>query len=121
MKLYKLLFIPFLFLPALLFSQVSDEAQMLYEEGDYSKAKILLEKELEENPSDATISYLLGISSMHIGDVENAEQMLLSAKKKKINDATLYLGRLYAIQYKFDEAEKEFAAYEKAMRRNSDA
>ena len=121
MKLYKLLFIPFLFLPALLFSQVSDEAQMLYEEGDYSKAKILLEKELEENPSDATISYLLGISSMHIGDVENAERMLLSAKKKKINDATLYLGRLYAIQYKFDEAEKEFAAYEKAMRRNSDA
>lgn len=31
------------------------------------------------------------------------------------------MGRLYAIQYKFDEAEKEFAAYEKAMRRNSDA
>ncbi len=121
MKLYKLLFIPFLFLPALLFSQVSDEAQMLYEEGDYSKAKILLEKEFEENPSNATITYLLGMSAMHIGDVENAEQMLLAAKKKRINDATLYLGRIYAMQYKFDEAEKEFAAYEKAMRRNSDA
>lgn len=121
MKLYKLLFIPFLLLPALLKSQVSEEAQNLYDEGDFSQAKVLLEKEFEENPSNATITYLLGMSAMHIGDVENAEQMLLAAKKKRINDATLYLGRIYAMQYKFDEAEKEFAAYEKAMRRNSDA
>ena len=121
MKLYKLLFIPFLLLPALLKSQVSEEAQNLYDKGDFSQAKVLLEKELEENPSNATITYLLGMSAMHIGDVENAEQMLLSAKKKKVNDATLYLGRLYAMQYKFEDAEKEFAAYQRAMRRNNDA
>ena len=121
MKLYKLLFIPFLLLPALLKSQVSEEAQNLYDEGDFSQAKVLLEKEFEENPSNATITYLLGMSAMHIGDVENAEQMLLAAKKKRINDATLYLGRIYAMQYKFDDAEKEFTAYEKAMRRNNDA
>ena len=121
MKLYKLLFIPFLLLPALLKSQVSEEAQKLYDEGDFSQAIVLLEKELEENPSNATISYLLGMSAMHIGDTDKSEQMLLSAKKKKVNDATLYLGRLYAMQYKFDDAEKEFTAYQRAMRRNNDA
>ena len=121
MKLYKLLFIPFLLLPAVLLSQVSEEAQKLYDEGDYRQAKTLLENELEENPSDASISYLLGMSAMHIGDIEIADQMLNTAKKKRINDATLYLGRLYAMQYKFDDAEKEFTAYQRAMRRNSDA
>ena len=121
MKLFRLLFIPFLFLPALLISQVSEEAQKLYDKGDYSQAKVLLEKDLEESPSNATISYLLGMSAMHIGDIENAEQLLISAKKKKVNDATLYLGRLYAMQYKFEDAEKEFAAYQRAMRRNNDA
>ena len=121
MKLYKLLLIPFLLLPAVLLSQVSEEAQKLYDEGDYRQAKTLLENELEENPSDASISYLLGMSAMHIGDIEIADQMLNTAKKKRINDATLYLGRLYAMQYKFDDAEKEFTAYQRAMRRNSDA
>lgn len=121
MKLYKLLLIPFLLLPAVLLSQVSDEAQKLYDEGDYRQAKALLENELEENPSNASISYLLGMSAMHIGDIEIADQMLNTAKKKRINDATLYLGRLYAMQYKFDDAEKEFTAYQRAMRRNNDA
>ncbi len=38
-----------------------------------------------------------------------------------MNDATLYLGRLYAMQYDFANAEKEFKLYERAMRRNKEA
>lgn len=121
MKLYTVLFIAILLFPALLKSQVSEEAQRLYDEGKYSQAKVLLERDVEKNPSNTALQYLLGMTAMWTGDVETAEASLSFAKKKRMNEATLYLGRLYAIQYKFDAAEKEFAAYQKAMRRNKEA
>lgn len=121
MNLYKLLFITFLLFPTLLISQVSEEAESLYNEGKYSQAKALLEKELEESPSNATVNYLLGVSAMHTGDIATAEESLKLAKKGRVQDATLYLGRLYTMLYKFDDAEKEFTAYQRAMRRNKEA
>ena len=121
MKLYTILFITFLLFPALLKSQVSEEAQRLYDEGKYSQTKAILEKDVEEDPSNTDTQYLLGVAAMRTGDVKTAEESLSFAKKKRMNDATLYLGRLYAMQYKFDEAEKEFTAYQRAMRRNKEA
>lgn len=121
MKIYRFILLAILIFPSLLFSQVSEKAQKLYDKGEYIQAKLLLEKSLEENPSDASINYLLGMAALHTGDIVTAEQSLTLAKKKRVNDATLYLGRLYVIQYKFADAEKEFAAYEKAMRRNKEA
>ena len=121
MNLYRLIFTAFLFIPALLISQVSEEAEKLYNEGKYSQAKVLLEKDLEESPSNATVNYLLGMSAMHTGDIATAEESLKLAKKRRVHDATLYLGRLYAMLYKFDDADKEFTAYQRAMRRNKEA
>ncbi|MDD2474953.1 MAG: tetratricopeptide repeat protein [Dysgonamonadaceae bacterium] len=121
MKLYRFIILIILLLPTLLFSQVSEEAKKLYDEGKYRQAKLAFEKNLEDDPTNSTISYLLGMAAMHTGDIETAEQALTFAKKKRVHDATLYLGRLYAIQYKFEEAEKEFVAYQKAMRRNEEA
>ncbi len=121
MKLYTVLFITFLLFPTLLKSQVSEEAQRLYNEGKYSQAKVLLEKDVEDNPSNTALQYLLGMTALRTGDVETAETSLSFAKKKRMNEATRYLGRLYAMQYKFDEAEKEFTAYQRAMRRNKEA
>lgn len=111
----------FLFFPTLLFSQVSEEAQKLYDEGNYSQAKLALEKDFEEAPTHTTVNYLLGMAAMHVGDVETAEQALTFAKNKRVQDATLYLGRLYALQYKFEAAEKEFAAYQRLKRRDEEA
>ncbi len=121
MNLYRILFITLLLFPALLKSQVSEEAQKLYDEGKYSQAKLLLEGDVEENPSNTASQYLLGLTAMQTGDMETAEQSLKFAKTKRVNDATLYLGRLFTMQYKFVDAEKEFTAYEKAMRRNKEA
>ena len=104
-----------------LFGQVSEEAQKLYDTGDYYKAKIALEKDLQNDPANTSINYLLGLTSLKTGDVQTAEKTLTFAKNKKNQDATLYLGRLYAMQYKFKEAEKQFEAYQKAMRRNKEA
>ena len=111
----------FLMFPAWLFSQVSDEAQTLYDDGNYSQAKLALEKDFEESPTNTSVNYLLGMSAMHTGDVETAKEALTFAQKKKVHDATLYLGRLYAMQYKFDAAEKEFTAYQKVKRRDKEA
>ena len=121
MKLYKLTFLIFLFFPPLLFSQVSEEAQALYDQGKYRQAKLLLEKELEEKPTDAYINYWLGRASLYTGDLETAEKSLSQAKRRSYHDATLYLGRLYAMQYNFEAAEKEFTAYRRVRRRNKES
>ncbi|MDD3726811.1 MAG: tetratricopeptide repeat protein [Dysgonamonadaceae bacterium] len=121
MKLYKLIFLMILFFPAWAFGQVSEEAMKLFEEGNYEQAKSVLKIDFENDPADATINKLLGIAALKTGDIETAEHSLTVASKKRIHEATLYLGRLYAMQYKFDDAEKQFAAFEKAMRRNKEA
>ncbi|HTN68724.1 MAG TPA: tetratricopeptide repeat protein [Dysgonamonadaceae bacterium] len=121
MKLYKFFFLALLFVPTLLLSQVSEEAQKLYDEGDYSQAKMVLEKDLEENPTNVAVNHLLGIAALKTGDIETAEEALGIASKKRVHEATLYLGRLYAMQYKFDEAEKQFNTYQRAMRRDKEA
>lgn len=121
MRLYTLIFLATMLFPTLLMSQVSEDAQKLFDAGKYSQAKQLLEKELEENPSNVSINYLLGRTALYTGDIETAKQTLTLAKNKRMNDATLYLGRLYAMQYDFANAEKEFKLYERAMRRNKEA
>ena len=121
MKFYTLILLATMLFPTLLMSQVSEDAQKLFDAGKYSQAKQLLEKELEENPSNVSINYLLGRTALYTGDIETAKQTLTLAKNKRVNDATLYLGRLYAMQYDFANAEKEFKLYERAMRRNKEA
>ena len=69
MKFYTLILLVTMLFPTLLMSQVSGDAQKLYDEGKYSQAKELLEKELEENPSNASISYLLGRAAVYTGDI----------------------------------------------------
>ena len=110
-----------MFFPTLLFSQVSEEAQTLFNQGNYSQAKELLEAELIEKPTDAYINYWLGRASLYTSDLKTAEKSLTQAKSRRYHDATLYLGRLYALQYKFDAAEKEFADFERIKRRDKEA
>lgn len=121
MRLYTLILLVTMLFPSLLMSQVSEDAQKLYNEGKYNQAKELLEKELEENPSNAFINYLLGRVSLDTGDIATAKQTLTLAKKKRVHNATLYLGRLYAIQYDFTSSEKEFKLFERAKRRDKEA
>lgn len=121
MKFYTLILLATMLFPTLLMSQVSEDAQKLYDEGKYSQAKELLEKELEENPADASINYLLGRVALHTGDIAIAKQTLSLAKKKRVHNATLYLGRLHAMQYDFTNAEKEFKLFERAKRRDKEA
>lgn len=121
MKFYRLILLAIIFSPTLIIGQVSEEAQKLFDAGEYKQAKQLLENDLEESPSNTAINFLLGRAALHTGDIETAHQSLTLAKKNKVQDATRYLGRLYAIQYKFDDAEKEFKLYERAKRRNKEA
>lgn len=110
-----------LFLPAWAFGQVSEEAVKLFDEGNYEQAKSALKTDLENDSTNATIHKMLGIAALKTGDVKTAKESLTVASKKNIHEATLYLGRLYAMQYRFDDAEKQFAAFERAMRRNKEA
>ena len=121
MKIYKLIILTLLFFPTVLLSQVSEEAQNLFDQGKYKQAKELLEKDLKDSPANASVNYLLGRAALYTGDLKTANEALTLAKSKRYHDATLYLGRLQAIQYKFDAAEKEFVAYERVKRRDKEA
>ena len=121
MRLNTLILLTVLLFPTLLFSQISEEAAKLFEEGEYEQAKSVLRIDVENDPANASIHKMLGIAALETGDIETAEESLTIASKKRIHEATLFLGRLYAMQYKFDEAEKQFTAFERAMRRNKEA
>ena len=121
MKLYKLIFLMILFFPAWLSGQVSEEAMSFFNAGKYEEAKSALKIELEKDPANTTINKMLGIAALETGDIETATNSLTIASKKNVHEATLYLGRLSAMQYKFEDAEKHFKAFEKAMRRNKEA
>ena len=102
-------------------AQSLDEAKEWYLEGRYADALPVFQREYQDNPNNASINQWLGVSLYETGRILEAKEYLEFASSKKINEAYLYLGKLYVKMYRFDEAEKEFEKYQRANRRNNDA
>ena len=122
----KLRYISFLILlgvfqQQLLWAQTLDDAKAWYLEGKYAEALPIFKAEYQENPKDAPLNQWLGVSLYKTGRLTEAEQYLKFASERKIPEAYLSLGELYAKLYRFEEAEKEFEKYQRANRRNSEA
>lgn len=103
-------------------AQTLDEARELYKIGEYSKALPIFELELNMKPTDPALNQWYGVCLYETGgDLKKAEECLLIASKKGIQDAPLYLGRMYTKLYRFDEASKEYEKYAKLKRRDKEA
>ncbi len=110
-----------LIVPVLSMGQSVDEAKRWYLEGNFAAAKPVFEAEYRVNSSNAQLNQWLGVIAFTEGDFQKARQYLEFASQKNIPESYLYLGQLYTKTYRFADADKEFARYEKANRRNKEA
>ena len=121
MKLQHIILIVLLIVPAYISGQSLNDAKKWYQEGNYEEAKPVFEEAYEKTPNNAELNHWLGVIAFNEGKYLKSQKFLEFASQKKITEAYLYLGQLYGLLYKFDDAEKEFVKYEKAQRRNKAA
>ena len=101
------------------YAQTLPEAKELYLKGEYAKALPVFEAEYNAKPTDASVNHWYGVCLFETGgDLVKAEECLLVASKKNIQDSFLYLGRIYIRDYRFTEAEEAFDKYEALLKKN---
>lgn len=104
------------------FSQTLTEAKEFYLQGEYAKALPIFEAEYNAKPDDASLNQWYGVCLLQTGgNIHKAEECLLVASKKRIPESFLYLGQLYAQEYKFSESEDSFSKYEATLKKKDDA
>jgi hypothetical protein len=118
------LFLTIGYIPAI-FSQTLAEAKEFYLQGEFAKALPIFEAEYNAKPDDANLNQWYGVCLLQTeGNLYKAEECLLTASKKKIPESFLYLGQLYAQEYRFAESENAFNSYEaslKTLKKKDDA
>jgi len=88
----------------LLNAQTLVQAKALFEEGKYSEVLPAFEKYVKRNPSNAQLNYYVGTCLFETNHPENAEPFLKKSADRGFTDACLYLGRLAADKYLYDDA-----------------
>lgn len=122
MKLHLITYIlVFAFATAFTQGQTLDDAKRMYLEGNYAAALPIFRAEYAVAPDNATLNQWLGASLFETGRWTEAEKYLAFAAQKNIPEAYIYLGELYTMMYRFADAEREFAKYQRAKRRDKAA
>lgn len=104
------------------FSQTLPEAKELYLQGKYKEALPIFEAEYRNKPTDPNLNQWYGACLFETGrDLQKAEECLLEASKKRIQDSYFYLGQLYTHTYRFTEASEAFNKYETMLKKKDDA
>jgi hypothetical protein len=102
-------------------AQTLDDAKKNFGEKRYAEALPVFQSEYALSPDNAQLNLWLGVCLYETGKIQQSEKYLAFAAKKNIPEAHLYLGQLFTLMYRFGDAEKEFALYEKAKRRDKEA
>lgn len=97
-----------------------EEAQYYFDNKEFEKAYVLYDQLLEKSPKDLDFKFKLGLCCLNYPErKERAIAIFEDIKnKEKVRDASFYLGRAYHLNYRFEEAIKEFEEF-KLNNRNS--
>ncbi|MBC7864124.1 MAG: hypothetical protein IAF38_14200, partial [Bacteroidia bacterium] len=94
------------------------QAQIFYEEEDYGAAYKLYSTLLANYPKDAKYQYRVGVCILFVGDEKGDRKKAipyLEFAKKKIaeldKEVVFYLGKAYHLNYRFDEALRNYSEY----------
>ncbi|MDR2816095.1 MAG: hypothetical protein LBB62_05265, partial [Proteiniphilum sp.] len=87
--------------------QTLDDARTRYLEGRYAEALPVFQAEYLNNPDNPSVNQWLGVSLYETGRIIEAQKYLEFASERKIPEAYIYLGELYTMLYRFEDAEKE--------------
>lgn len=101
--------------------QTLDDARTRYLEGRYAEALPVFQAEYLNNPDNPSVNQWLGVSLYETGRIIEAQKYLEFASERKIPEAYIYLGELYTMLYRFEDAEKEFEKYQHAKRKEREA
>lgn len=94
-----------------LHAQSLDQAKKLYNEGQYAEAKPAFERLVQRVPSNSSYNHWYGVCCFETGDYETAEKHLAIAVKRKVQESYRYMGDLYFMTYRFEEAEEMYEEY----------
>ena len=94
----------FLLTAAMATAQTLNQARTWFNNGQYAEAKPVFKKLVKQAPSNASYNFWYGACCYETGEPKEAQPYLEKSAEKKVINAYLYLGKLYATQYRFDDA-----------------
>ena len=94
-----------------LHAQSLDQAKKLYNEGQYAEAKPAFERLVQRVPSNSSYNHWYGVCCFETGDLETAEKHLAIAVKRKVQESYRYMGDIYYLTYRFEEAVDMYDEY----------
>lgn len=99
-------------------AQTLDEAKKMYLEGRYAESKPVFEKYVTSSPNNASYNQWYGTCLLETGELDKAQKHLEFAASKKVVGAHLSLGKLYFLQYRFDDSLESYETYEKMVQKD---
>lgn len=88
-----------------------DEAKKLYLSKQYAKALPELEKAYKSDPKSPAYNQWYGNCLLETGKLADSEKYLQYAASKNVQEASRSLGKLYFLQYKFEESADSYQKY----------
>ena len=92
-------------------AQTSKQAEKLFNNGDYQKAKEAYSKLIRTAPSNAGYNFFLGASLYELGEKDAAQPYLEKSAQRKYINAYRYLGKLYADLHRYDDAIENYETH----------
>lgn len=93
-------------------AQTLNEAKELYKQGKFAKVLPVFESEYHAKPADPSLNQWYGVCLFETGgNMKKAEECILFASTKGIQDSFFYLGQIYMRQFRIEEADAAFEKY----------
>lgn len=93
-----------LFIAGISSAQTLGEAQKMFLNGEFAKAKPVFQRLVKQAPSNANYNFWYGACCYETGELEESIPYLEKSAARKVINAYLYLGKAYFDSYRFDEA-----------------
>ena len=97
--------------PAVISAQTLEQAKAFFLKKEYDKAKPVFLKYVKGSPGNGSYNYWYGACCFETGEKKEAEKYLVKGAEKKVQDAYLYLGKLFFEEYRFDESAANYENY----------
>ena len=85
-------------------AQTLSEAQKMFTDGEFAKAKPVFKRLVKQAPSNANYNFWYGACCYETGELKESIPYLEKSAERKVINAYLYLGKAYFDSYRFDEA-----------------
>ena len=85
-------------------AQTLNQAKQWFNEGKFAEAKPVFQRLVKQAPSNANYNFWYGACCFETGELAESQPYLEKSADRKVINAYLYLGKLYYMQYRFDDA-----------------